>query len=146
MLYLNSIHERDPDPEQYYFVIMPDNSMSGFRICVGDFLVVFVQDALPPDCIAYVAVGNQDAVIRRVLTSDNCVIIQTSTPEIPSAIYQNEKVTEVRIIGLVIQSQIEFVNMDKEPEPPALPVVRLRRGRPPKLKVAEIPTEESSDE
>lgn len=77
-----------------------DDSMSGDRIQAGDVVAVAKQDDVQPNEIAVVAIGGEEATLRRVKREGNMCMLIPSNPSMSPDLVPCKKIT---IIGKVVE-------------------------------------------
>ncbi len=91
-----------------YFALRVD-SMNSARIGDGDTLIIRRQECVENGQIAVVMVGDDEATVKRFYQTGHTVTLmpQSTNPVHQPQIYDT-RVTQIRVIGLVVQSMITF--------------------------------------
>jgi len=77
-----------------------DDSMSGDRILEGDVAIIAKQKDIKSQDIAVVAIGNENAILRRIQTNGDMYILFPSNPNFETKVVHS---SEVRILGKVVE-------------------------------------------
>lgn len=88
------------EQDKYIWINVHGDSMSPL-IDDGSKILVKKQSSVDSGQIAAVLVDDEDAVVKKVLYSDNTVELHSVNPYYPPRVFKNNDVTRVQILGLV---------------------------------------------
>ncbi len=94
---------------EYFALRVTGDSMTAARIYDGDVLIVRRQDIVDDGQIAVVLVGDDEATVKRFYRRGSTVTLmpQSVNPVHRPQVYDARR-TQIRVIGRVVGSQIEF--------------------------------------
>lgn len=88
------------EQDKYIWINVHGDSMSPL-IDDGSKILIKKQTSVDSGQIAAVLVDDEDAVVKKVLYSDNTVELHSVNPYYPPRVFKNNDVTRVQILGLV---------------------------------------------
>ncbi len=94
---------------EYFALRVTGDSMSAARIGDGDTLIIRRQECVENGQIAVVLVGDDEATVKRFYQTGHTVTLmpQSTNPIHQPQIYDTRE-TQIRVVGLVVQSLINF--------------------------------------
>lgn len=99
--------EISPSHEYFYLRVQGD-SMINARIHHGDLVFVRKQDDVASGDIAVVIIGNESAVLKRVLKKGNIIILQSENNAYEPMVFTSEELEHIHIIGKVIHVKFKI--------------------------------------
>lgn len=98
-------HEHD-----FFYLNVQDNSMSGARIIKGDSVLIHRQNHIDNNQIAVVSIGNENAILRRIMSEKGTMVLQPDNPNYRTHLYTLEEVRSlpVRIIGRAVKNAFDL--------------------------------------
>lgn len=94
-----------PEPEQYFYIRVPDESMGNAGIRAGDLVLVQRQDTAENGQIAACVIGGGNAVLRRFRRKREVVIFQPEHPDFEPCILTVQALAggAAKIVGVAVK-------------------------------------------
>jgi len=94
--------------DNYFYLIAPDDSMSGARILKGDLVLIKKTHQVESGALALVAVGRQPAVLRRMVEAGEVMILQPENPNFQISVISVEQAGQRPLTILGIPVRVSF--------------------------------------
>lgn len=89
--------------EDYYWLIAKGDSMTDAGIHEGDYLLICRESNVPSGTIAVVAIGDEEATVKKVIKKPNLIILQPENRSYEPEVFVGEEMNTVLIIAEVIE-------------------------------------------
>ncbi|KPU43650.1 anaerobic benzoate catabolism transcriptional regulator [Oxobacter pfennigii] len=99
------------NPEKLVYIVMGDNSLSGFRIKKGDWLMTLLNQEAPTSGIYYIENEGKKAVRMLKKLDGEKVLLLSNQGELKT---QTKHIKEIKILGRCLKAEIDLSNVDKE--------------------------------
>ena len=96
--------EADDNLHADFCLKIKGDSMINARICDGDIVFVKKQEIVDDGEIAVVLIGDE-ATLKRVYHTENSIVLVAENPQYKPIVYENEQLSEVRILGKAVAFQ-----------------------------------------
>ena len=103
--------ELDMNNTEYFYLEVSDNSMDGTRIHIGDRVLIRKQTSIHNEGdIMLVRIGNEEAVLRRVYSRKEGIVLQSENVNYPPQFFTKTDLAnkEVVVIGKAIEIKIKL--------------------------------------
>jgi repressor LexA len=88
----------------YFWLTVTGDSMEP-ELHDGDRVLVREQETLDSECIAVVRIDGEDGVVKKVRIDRDKITLTSVNPYYPPRIFEREEMTNVAVVGKVVQSQ-----------------------------------------
>jgi len=95
--------------DDYFYLIAQDNSMSGARIKKGDRVLIKKLNRVESGALALVAVGQEPAVLRRVILAGEVTILQPESPNYQINVISPDQSERQPVIILGVPVKVSFI-------------------------------------
>lgn len=106
--YIDTALSDAPESDEFFWMKAKGNSMINAGISEGDALLIRQQSDVDSGDIAVVAVGDNEATLKRVKKQDGAIILQAENPAYEPRIFFGDNAKDVRIIGRLMQLRKKF--------------------------------------
>lgn len=86
---------------KHYFLKVKGDSMIGDGILPGDLALVREQPDVESGQIAVVIIDKEEGTIKRVIKTNNSIVLQASNPLYPPRVFSGSELERIRIVGRV---------------------------------------------